>query len=63
MTLYMGGFFMIHYRKILELHDEGVSLRGISASTGNSRQKVKEVIDLAVQKGLTYPLDEEMDDK
>ncbi|CAM5223335.1 IS21 family transposase ISPpu7 [Ureibacillus acetophenoni] len=54
---------MIHYRKILELHDEGISLRGISASTGNSRQKVKEVIDLAVQKGLTCPLDEEMGDK
>lgn len=31
---------MIHYRKILELHDEGISLRGIAASTSNSRQKV-----------------------
>lgn len=35
---------MIHYRKILKMHDEGISMRGISASTGNSRQKVSEVI-------------------
>jgi len=38
---------MIHYRKILDLHDEGISLRGIAASTGNSRPKVTEVIQLA----------------
>lgn len=46
-TNYRRHFFMIHYRKILELHDEGISLRGIAASTGNSRQKVTEVIQLA----------------
>jgi transposase len=54
---------MIQYRKILELHDEGLSMRGISASTGNSRQKVTEVIELAKKKGLMCPLDEEMNDK
>ncbi|MGG0891067.1 IS21 family transposase [Cytobacillus horneckiae] len=54
---------MIHYRKILELHDEGISLRGIASSTGNSRQKVTEVIQLATMKGLNCPFDEEMDDK
>ena len=54
---------MIHYRKILELFDEGISLRGISASTGHSRQKVTKIIQLAEKKGLTCPLDEEMDDK
>lgn len=54
---------MIHYRKRLELHVEGISLRGIAASTGNSRQKVTEVIQLAEKKGLMCPLDEEMDDK
>jgi hypothetical protein len=37
---------MIQYRKILELYDEGISLRGISASTSNARQKVTEVIEL-----------------
>lgn len=54
---------MIHYRKILELHFEGISLRGISASTGNSRQKVTEIIKLAKKKGLMCPLDEDKDNK
>lgn len=54
---------MIHYRKILELYDEGISLRGISASTGHFRQKVSEIIQLAKKKGLMCPLDEEMNDK
>jgi hypothetical protein len=47
----------------LELHDEGISFRGIAASAGNSRQKATEVIELAEKKGLTCPLDEEMDDR
>lgn len=54
---------MIHYRKILELNNEEISLREISASTGNSRQKVTEVIRLAEKKGLVCPLEEEMTDK
>lgn len=54
---------MINYRKILELHDQGISLRGIAASTGNSRQKVTKAIELAKKKGLVCPLDEEMTDK
>lgn len=54
---------MIHYRKILKLHDEGISLRGIAASTGHSRQKVTEVIALAEKKGLVCPLEDEMTDK
>lgn len=53
---------MIQYRKILELHDEGISLRGIASSTGNSRQKVTEAIQLAEKKGIVCPLDEEMTD-
>jgi hypothetical protein len=57
------NFFMSHYQKILELHDEGISLRGIAASTRNSRQKVTEIIRLAEKKGLVCPLDEEMTDK
>ncbi|WP_286163105.1 hypothetical protein [Bacillus sp. es.034] len=54
---------MIHYRKVLELHDEGISLRGIASSTGHSRQKVTEIIGLAEKKGLVCPLEEEMTDK
>ena len=53
---------MIHYRKILELRAEGLSLRGIAASTNHSRQKVTEIIDLAEKKGLVCPLDEIMTD-
>ena len=54
---------MIHYRKILELNDEGISLRGIASSTGNSRQKVTETLNLAAEKGLICPLEDEMTDK
>ena len=53
---------MIQYRKILELHDEGIILRGIVASTGHSRQKITTVIQLTERKGLTYPLKAEMTD-
>lgn len=41
---------MIHYRKVLELHDEVINLRGITASTGNSLQKVTEIINFAKKK-------------
>jgi hypothetical protein len=44
----------------LELHDEGISLKGITTSAGNSREKVTEVIQLAEKKGLMCSLDEEM---
>ncbi|GEB77716.1 hypothetical protein [Sporolactobacillus inulinus] len=44
---------MIHYPKILELHNDGIGLRSIAASTGNSRQKIIEVIRPAKQKGLS----------
>ena len=54
---------MIRYQRILELQDEGISLRGISASTGNSRQKVTEVLEIAQKKGLACPLEEEMTDQ
>lgn len=56
-------FCMIYYRKILELQDEGITLRGISASTGNSRQKVTEILTMAQKKGLVCPLEEEMTDQ
>ncbi|WP_276607986.1 hypothetical protein [Bacillus sp. BHET2] len=42
---------MIHYGKILELHYEGISLRGIASNTGHSRQKVTEIIGLAEKRG------------
>lgn len=54
---------MIQYRKILELKEEGFSLRGIAFSTGNSRQKVTEIVRRAEKKGLVCPLEDEMTDK
>jgi len=30
---------MIRYRKIIELHEEGISLRGIAANTGSFQSK------------------------
>lgn len=43
-------------------YQEKVSLRGISSSTRNSRQKITEIIHLADLKGLEYPFSEEMTD-
>ncbi|MCJ7840487.1 integrase [Lederbergia sp. NSJ-179] len=54
---------MIHYRKILELHHEKISLREIAVSTANSRPKVTEIIERAEKKGLEYPLETEMTDQ
>ena len=53
---------MIQYRRILELQNEGISLRGIAASTGHACQIVTKVVQLAQKKSLTCPLDEEMTD-
>ena len=53
---------MFPYRKILELHSEGVSLRSIATITQHSRQKVTEVIKLAEKKGVIIPLDERITD-
>lgn len=54
---------MIHYRRILELHGEGLSLRAIAASTGHARQIITEVVQMAEKKGLGYPLDEKMNNQ
>lgn len=62
-TIIWEVFCMIHYRKIMELADDEVSLRTISASTGNGRPKVTEILQLAKEKGLNCPLSEEMDDQ
>lgn len=54
---------MFHYRKVIELAEEGHSIRGIAASTGHSRQKIRDVIQFSKEKGITCPLSEEMTDK
>ena len=53
---------MFPYRKILELHSEGVSLRSIATITQHSRQKITEVIKLAEKRGVIIPLDEGITD-
>jgi hypothetical protein len=54
---------MLQYSRILRLKAEGLSLRSIASSTGNSRQKITEVIERAKKRGLVPPLDDEMNDK
>ena len=54
---------MLQYSRILRLKAEGFSLRSIASSTGNSRQRVTEVIERAKNKGLVPPLGDEMNDK
>lgn len=52
MTLYTGGFFMIQYRKILELHFNNVSQRTTSTSVGSSRNTVSDITKRAKKLGL-----------
>ena len=47
-----GGFFMIQYRKILELHFNAISQRTISTSVGSSRNTVSDVVKRAKNLGL-----------
>src|SRR5699024_9710387 len=53
---------MYPYRKILELYADKVSFRSIALMTQHSRQKVTEIIELAKQKGVKVPPEEEMTD-
>ncbi|HIZ53944.1 MAG TPA: helix-turn-helix domain-containing protein, partial [Candidatus Enterococcus avicola] len=43
---------MIRYRKILEMHFNGISQRTISTSVGNSRNTVSSIIKKAESLGL-----------
>ncbi|MGH2016798.1 hypothetical protein [Aerococcus urinaeequi] len=37
---------MINYHKIPEMHLQGISQRTISSSTGHSRDKIREVVNV-----------------
>lgn len=54
---------MFPYRKILELYNDGVSLRRIAQIVQHSRQKVIAVTRNAERKEIKIPLNEEMTDK
>jgi|SRR5699024_6512241 len=53
---------MYPYRKTLELYADKVLLRSIALMTQHSRQRVTEIIELAKQKRVNDPLEEEMTD-
>lgn len=47
----------VDYREILRLNSLNYSRRRISASVGSSHHTVKDVLDAAVQTGISWPLD------
>lgn len=58
MTTLYRRFFMIQYRRILDLHFKGTSQRTISSSVGHSRQTVSDVVIKANHLGLVELTDE-----
>ena len=58
MTTLYRRFFMIQYRRILDLHFKGTSQRTISSSVGHSRQTVSDVVIKANHLGLVKLTDE-----
>lgn len=51
---------MVDYKGILRLSSEGYSQRQIAASVGHSHHTVKNVLDLAAQHRIEWPLDEDI---
>ncbi|MBQ3265929.1 MAG: hypothetical protein IJH07_09170 [Ruminococcus sp.] len=51
---------MVDYKEILRLSSMGYSLRQIAASAGHSHHTVKNVIELAEQQGVRWPLDDDV---
>lgn len=51
---------MTNYRKILEMHSQGISQRSIEESVHSSHQTVKSVIENAQKLSITWPLDEDV---
>ena len=47
---------MIKYREILRLDAQEVSKRGIAASCKCSRSTIKDVLEQAEKKGISWPL-------
>lgn len=55
--------YAIYYRSILELHDQGKSQRVIAAITGNSRDKIREVIQRAKSREVRLPIESDVTDE
>ncbi|MDF2790853.1 MAG: transposase [Neobacillus sp.] len=53
---------MIKYREILRLHAQDLSLRSIASSCGCSKNTVGSVLKRTGEKGVSWPLEKDMDD-
>ena len=51
---------MVDYKEILRLSQQYYSLRQIAASVCHSHHTVKNVLDLAAQHGIEWPLDDDI---
>lgn len=54
---------MVDYKKILQLSSEGNSLRQVAVRVGNSHHTVKDVLDVASEHNISWPLDDEITNK
>jgi transposase len=59
---YTGGFFVIKYREILRLNDQGLSNRSIASSCGCSRNTVNNLIKRADELQVSWPLKDDITD-
>lgn len=51
---------MVDYREILRLHHLGNSNRQIAEATRSSHHTITDVINAAEEKGISWPLDENL---
>ena len=54
---------MTNYREILRLHSLGLNKAQIAQSVGCSRTTVIQVLNVAEEKGISYPLPEDLSDR
>ena len=51
---------MVNYREILRLQSQDYSQRQVAASVHSSRSTISEIIKLADEKGIAWPLPPDM---
>src|SRR5699024_8878889 len=59
---YIGGFFGVKYREIIRLQAQEATQRGISSSTGHSRNTIREVLKRAKEKNIQWPRESDITD-
>ena len=61
MTIHIGGsIIIVDYREILRLNSLKYTQRQIAVSVHSSRNTISEVIKLAAENNLCWPLDDEL---